>query len=262
MEYYIGIHGVQSGPFSEVVIREKIASHAFPPDTLCWKDGWPEWRPLSQAFPSTTSTPPPPLPPMVQRWPGSPTPAASPVDPTQATTSGLAIASLILGVVGFVGFITAIPAVICGHIACSNIKSSNGAQKGRGLAIAGLVLGYFVISLFPVGLVAAMAIPAFSKVRESSREKAIINNLRQLDAAAQQFMLEKGVNRATYADLVGPGPDHYIRDLQSIAGERYTDLVIRESDKEIRVTTAAGRVIKLSRFYSDERVSFSAPATQ
>lgn len=98
-----------------------------------------------------------------------------------------------------------------------------------------------------VGLMAAMAIPAFQKVRTASQEKAIINNLRQLDAAAQQYMLETGTGEARYEQLVGPGRDKYIRSLKPVAGEDYTGLVIRTNDQEIRVTTSAGKVITLSR---------------
>lgn len=98
-----------------------------------------------------------------------------------------------------------------------------------------------------VGVAAAMAIPAFSKVRASSLEKTILNNLRQLDAAAQQHMLESGKDVAYYNELVGYGRDRYIRELKPVAGEDYTKLVIRQDDTEISVTTAAGQVITLSR---------------
>ncbi len=73
-----------------------------------------------------------------------------------------------------------------------------------------------------VGLVAAMAIPAFQKVRTASQEKAVLNNLRQLAAAADQFYLENGVGAATYGDLVGP--TRYIKAIQSMAGESYEQL--------------------------------------
>lgn len=98
-----------------------------------------------------------------------------------------------------------------------------------------------------VGLLAAMAIPAFQKVRATSQEKTIINNLRQLSAAADQYMLENGVNEARYEQLVGPGPDKYIRSLKPVAGEDYTGLVIRQNDPEISVTTGAGEVVTLPR---------------
>lgn len=77
-----------------------------------------------------------------------------------------------------------------------------------------------------VGLMAAMAIPAFQKVRASSQEKTVLNNLRQLSAAADQYYLETGKVSATYEDLVGP--DKYIRQLQAIGGEDYRTLVFRQ----------------------------------
>ncbi|MGF1530723.1 MAG: type IV pilin protein, partial [Puniceicoccaceae bacterium] len=38
-----------------------------------------------------------------------------------------------------------------------------------------------------IGLLAAMAIPAFQQVQANSREKTIINNLRQISSAGQQY---------------------------------------------------------------------------
>jgi type II secretory pathway pseudopilin PulG len=43
-----------------------------------------------------------------------------------------------------------------------------------------------------IGLLAAIAIPNFVKARATSQANACINNLRQIDAAANQFALEKG----------------------------------------------------------------------
>jgi type IV pilus assembly protein PilA len=98
-----------------------------------------------------------------------------------------------------------------------------------------------------VGLLASMAIPAFQKVRASSQEKAIINNLRQLDLAAQQHALESGKEVSYYNELVGTGRDRYIRTLKPVAGEDYTKLVIRSSDTEISVTTRDGKVVTHTR---------------
>jgi type IV pilus assembly protein PilA len=95
-----------------------------------------------------------------------------------------------------------------------------------------------------VGMLAAMAIPAFQKVRANSQEKTIQNNLRQFAAATQQYMLETSKTSATYADVVGP--DKYIRALHPVAGEDYTKLVVHDSDSSISVQTAAGKVIKVS----------------
>ncbi|MCX6397168.1 MAG: DUF4190 domain-containing protein [Propionibacteriales bacterium] len=74
-----------------------------------------------------------------------------------ATTNGLAITSLILGVVGFVCGLTSIPAVILGHIAMGQIKRQN--QGGHGLAIAGLVMGYLVIGFVTLCLIILAVAP-------------------------------------------------------------------------------------------------------
>jgi hypothetical protein len=83
-----------------------------------------------------------------------------------------------------------------------------------------------------IGLMAAMAIPAFQKVRQASQEKAVVNNLRQLSAAADQFYLETNKTSATYADLVGP--DKYIRQINPVAGENYTGIIFKR-DAPLRV---------------------------
>ena len=46
------------------------------------------------------------------------------------------------------GLFFGIPAVICGHIALSQMKSPDNQQGGRGLAIAGLVCGYCGLAFF------------------------------------------------------------------------------------------------------------------
>ena len=56
-------------------------------------------------------------------------------------TSGLAIASLVFSLVGPIG---CIPAVICGHLALRKIQKEVAVQ-GRGLALAGLIIGYIVL---------------------------------------------------------------------------------------------------------------------
>lgn len=60
-----------------------------------------------------------------------------------ARTSGLAIASLVFSLVGPIGCILA---VICGHIALRKIRKEAEVQ-GRGLALAGLIIGYAVLGL-------------------------------------------------------------------------------------------------------------------
>jgi len=91
------------------------------------------------------------------------------------------------------------------------------------------------------GVGAAMAIPAFQKVRTTSQEKAITNNLRQIASAADQYMLEEGATEVHIDQLIGP--EKYISQLDSIAGESYDDIVITADTEELSVELPNGSVI-------------------
>ncbi len=137
------------------------------------------------------------------------TPAAN----ANPKNSALAIWSLVLGVLSLVclSILSAVPAVICGHLAYSRIRRSGGALTGDGLAIAGLVTGYIGIAfaLFLIPMMAAIAIPNFVKARDTAQRNACISNLRQLDAAKQQWALE--YNQADYAMPAPADLDKYLR---------------------------------------------------
>ena len=77
------------------------------------------------------------------------------------STNSLARASMILGVAEFFSMgLTAIPAVICGHIAKREMRLTG--QRGDGLATAGLVLGYMAIIFWAVIIVLAVLGAAIS----------------------------------------------------------------------------------------------------
>jgi hypothetical protein len=64
-------------------------------------------------------------------------------------TSSLAVISLVFGILGWtlLPFLGSLVAVVCGHMARSEIRQSQGALEGDGMAVGGLVLGYLVIAL-------------------------------------------------------------------------------------------------------------------
>lgn len=76
---------------------------------------------------------------------------------TTPKVDGLAIASLVLGIL-WLYWIGSILAVIFAGVALKRINASNGWRTGKGMAIAGLVLGLIgMLTLFLVIAIAASA---------------------------------------------------------------------------------------------------------
>ena len=91
--------------------------------------------------------------------PAWPVPAYQP--PPAGGTNSMAIASMVLGVAEFfTAGLTAIPAVICGHVARRQMKQT--AERGDGLATSGLVLGYMAIIFWSVLIAASLVGVAIS----------------------------------------------------------------------------------------------------
>jgi len=87
-----------------------------------------------------------------------PVPRAATVTPV-AKTNGFAIASLVCGLAQFMfGPLATIPAIVLGHVARGQIRRTG--ERGAGLALAGLMLGWVAVILGIVLIVVGLAVSA------------------------------------------------------------------------------------------------------
>jgi hypothetical protein len=103
-------------------------------------------------------------------------------------TSGLAIASLILGICGFVACgIPGIVGWILGIVGLSSIKKSAGQLKGEGLAIAGIVVSTISVILVPMCILIAILTPALTSTGNQGKTAVVLANARQLSLAFRLY---------------------------------------------------------------------------
>ncbi len=106
--------------------------------------------PVSGWLPPPTARPQDPIPQQPRQMPTAPTaswdrPAAGGgMGMGAAQTNPLAIVSLVAGIICCIPLVSPGVAIGCGIAAIQQIDKSNGQQQGKGLAIAGIILGSLV----------------------------------------------------------------------------------------------------------------------
>ncbi len=175
MDWYYAQNSQQAGPVSQEELAELFRNGTLKPTDLVWNETMAEWTPIGKIAEFATAAPPvsePALSPL----PSSPAPdsppslAATPYHPqTQGgaapRTEPLATTSLVLGLLTPLccGVITGLPAIICGHIALSRL-SKDPSLGGKGVAVAGLVLGYVGTLFNLVTTIISLSTGGFSEI--------------------------------------------------------------------------------------------------
>lgn len=136
---------------------------------------------------------------------GGPTPPARLPSRPPPKTSGLAVASLALGILSLCTGITAPVGLVLGFKALSRIKKSEAELAGRGLAIAGISMSAAVLSLLLLTLL--LALPALASSKAKAQSVQCLNNLKQLGLAVRIYASDhddKLPGAATWSDEILP----------------------------------------------------------
>ena len=177
MQIHIARDGKQLGPFTLEEIQRQLAAGTLSLSDNAWYEGAAGWAPLS-SVPGVTSgaaaTVPAATTPSTPTAPTSPGGPVVPAPVPSAPTEPLAIWSFVLSLVGLLGFccggpLLGIGAVVCGHLALSKINEKP-ALQGRGLALAGLIIGYFAIVSWALYLIFFGGLAALQGILDSTHK--------------------------------------------------------------------------------------------
>lgn len=177
-----------------------------------------------------------------------PPPAVPPV--VTPKTSGLAIASLVFGILGLICLLPVLGsalAIIFGAIALGKVGNSRGQLRGRGQAMAGLVLGCIGFVMVPIlAILAGMLLPALSSAREKARRVQCLNNEKQIALAMQMYTVDHdgkcprtldNLRQYVASEKVFHCPSACTSsepNYQIFCGTNVTDVVIREDPEDHR----------------------------
>ena len=150
----------------------------------------------------------------------------------------LGVSPFATGLLGFALFcVSSLLGITLGIAATVKANKQPAAFGGKGLAVAGIVLGALsLISVVPIGIVSAIAIPNLLAARRAANEGAAIGSLRALTSAQAEYESSVGNGEfGTIDDL----RDARLIDAQLSAGVKHGYRFELESAGDSYVVTAA-----------------------
>ena len=154
--WYYATGGSEMGPVSFAELRQLVLRGVVRYNDPVWAEGMSDWMEalsVPELFAEATAD---------EMAAASTAPQIDTSANVPGATSPLAITSLVCGVLGLTicSGLASIPAVIFGHVALRQIKASRDAIGGRGLAKAGLILGYVGLGISAFVLLIGLAVLA------------------------------------------------------------------------------------------------------
>jgi hypothetical protein len=156
-----------------------------------------------------------------------PMPQTAPALPP-ARTAPLAIWSLVLAILSWFGclFLTVLPAIICGHVARSKIRKSDGALGGMNFALAALIIAYLNIPLGVFGGIMLADMIRSERVRSHElalQKKEITSKDGKLKITASGFWVARtDLNKEAALQAACPSKDMFVMiigDAKSTVGQ-------------------------------------------
>jgi prepilin-type processing-associated H-X9-DG protein len=203
------------GPVTADQLRQWIAEGRVNAQASVMAEGATEWKPLS-AFPEFASS----LPGATAAG-GVPRPVTPGALRPIPKTSGMAIASLVLGILGlFSCGVTALVGLILGIISMNKIRQSRGALSGNGIALAGTIVSGIFLLMLPI--FAAMLLPALASAKQKAQSIACLNNMKQLSLSVRLYSNDNNNHfppAATWCDALLPYAGGSTKLFQCPAGD-------------------------------------------
>lgn len=187
--------------------------------------------------------------------------------PSPPLKSGLAIASMVLGILGFVtaiflvGIVIAPIGLILGIVALVKANKKPHIYGGKGFAITGIVTGGMMVLVMPI--IAAIAIPNLLAARRAANEGAAISTMRTIVSAESTYVQTAGrgrcgdLNTLSAANLIDPTLAKGEK-----SGYRFivVNLPIADGGCEVRATPISASNGTRSFYFSTEDGIFRAAA--